>query len=616
MAAVLTDYFTKSVTLFKNAGQSVGFQDLQKEVVIVPEPISNTLLISATQPYFDEIMRLIAQVDVMPPQVVIQVLVAEVDLTGSEEFGVEIGLQSPLLFRRGIFPADAFLGGATTSIVGQATGPTLVPVGTTVNSSNPVGQPGFNFGNSALPLGNNPTVAESKVGFQGLNSLGVGRVSPTSNIGGFVFSAASESVNVLVRALRIQGRVQILSRPQITAMDNQIAYINVGKEVPIVTSTTVTATGLVQQNIDRRNVGVLLQVTPKITPDGQVQMRIKPEVSSVDPVPVNLGNGNVGTALNVQQLETTVAANDGETVGLGGLITKIDSKNENKIPWFGDLPGVGAMFRYRTHAKSKTELLIIMTPHIVRTADERQQVLCDEMKRMDWILSDVYKVHGHLPPCAQIEQPCVNCAPTPPCPPVQADRPGPFRRMGKAVMQPIRRVILRRSNEVDQVASAKPTPPPSWVDQVEPGNPVAPSTPTGPFPMAMPPAPYQAMPGTPGVPQVVPPTLVPGQVPGMPVPGVPPGAPIPGAIPGPIPQGTPGGPPVVPQGYFVPIPAPPTPFTPPPGTTPLGMAPVPRPAASLPQVNTAPPQPGPMAAPTAPLFYPQMPTLPPNVLGR
>src|SRR5262249_42210086 len=153
-------------------------------------------------------------------------------------------------------------------------------------------------------------------------NLGTGRISPNANVGGFVFSAASDSFNLLIRALKTQGRVDVLSRPQVMALDNQTAFINVGKEVPIVTSTTLTATGLSQQNIDRRQVGVILRVTPRISPDGRILMRINPEVSSVDPVPVNLGNGNLGTSLDIQQIETTVSAVDGETVALGGLITK------------------------------------------------------------------------------------------------------------------------------------------------------------------------------------------------------------------------------------------------------------------------------------------------------
>ena len=163
--------------------------------------------------------------------------------------------------------------------------------------------------------------------------------------------------------------------------------------MPYVSGTNVT-TGIVTNNISYRDVGVLMTVTPKISPDGKVIMRVKPEVSSVAPTTINLGNGILASAFNVQTVDTTVIAQDGETVAIGGLITKKDQKLENKIPWFGDLPGVGSLFRYRTQTKSKTELLVIMTPHIVRSRWEADRILAEESRRMSWCLGDVTRMHG------------------------------------------------------------------------------------------------------------------------------------------------------------------------------------------------------------------------------
>jgi general secretion pathway protein D len=385
IAAALNDFLPKSLKVITNSGQLSGFQELQKDVVITPEPISNTLLINAAPEYFDEVMKLVIQLDVLPPQVVIQVLVAEVDLMDSNEFGVEIGLQSPIIFSRGLTAVTGSTGTTTATLNQTLTGGT---------------NPGFAFNNVNIPAGNNSVVNPSLVGYQGLNNLGVGRVSPVNGVGGFVFSAASNSFNLLIRALKVQDRIDILSRPQIMTLDNQTALINVGKEIPIITSSSVTATGVVSNNIDRRQVGVILQVTPKIYPDGRVLMRIIPEVSAVDPTPVVIGtnaNGTpqVGTALQIQHLETTVTAEDGETVALGGLISKSDTKTENKIPWLGDLPGVGALFRYRTQNRVKKELLIIMTPHIVRCREDAERILAEESRKIDWMVSDVAKIHGN-----------------------------------------------------------------------------------------------------------------------------------------------------------------------------------------------------------------------------
>ena len=211
-------------------------------------------------------------------------------------------------------------------------------------------------------------------------------MSPTQGVSGFVFQAQSDFFNLLIRALKVQGRIDVLSRPQVTALDNQQARVFVGQNFPIVLGSTVTATGLVSNNITYEPVGVQLVITPRITPDGRVIMRVTPEVSSTAPTNVSLGNGVTATAINQQIVDTTVVSMDGETVALGGLITKRDAKAENKVPWLGDLPYIGAAFRYRTQTKAKTELLVIMTPHIVRTRADADRILAEESKRMDWLL--------------------------------------------------------------------------------------------------------------------------------------------------------------------------------------------------------------------------------------
>lgn len=375
VADALILFISQSLAVVQFGNQMTPYQIIQKQVVIVPEPITNSLLVSATPEYFDEVTRLIMQLDCLPPQVVIQALIAEVTLTDLNEFGVEFGLQSPVLFQR-----------------------SLVPGGVVLNNIPQVGVPGFNFLDPTTSMPNSSVVNPGLVGVQGLGALGVGRVSPTAGIGGFVFSAASDSVNVLVRALRTQGRLDILSRPQVMTADNQAARILVGQSYPYVVasaiSTGLTGVPTVVNQINYRDVGIQLQVTPKINPDGSVVMRVLPSVSSVTTSNVQIGQGVFASAFNVQQVETTVISGDGETVAIGGLISRRNNKQENKIPWVGDLPGVGVLFRYRNQQKSKTELLIILTPHIVRSRAEADRILALEASRMDWILGDVMKAHG------------------------------------------------------------------------------------------------------------------------------------------------------------------------------------------------------------------------------
>jgi type II secretory pathway component GspD/PulD (secretin) len=324
----------------------------------------------------------------------VAVLIAEVRLDGSEEFGVELGLQSPVLFQRGVFPQSNLFGSGNVTFGSPTTGTGLVPPGVTVNNSlNPAAQPSFNF-NTTAPLGTNPAANPGIVGLQGLGNLGLGRVSPSSGVGGFVFSAASDSFSLLIRALKTQGRLEVLSRPSVMTLDNQTANLLIGQNFPIITSTNVTATGLVVNSITYVDVGVSLAVTPKISVDNKVLMRVQPVVSAVSPTTVNIGNGATATAFDTQQVSTTIIAADGETVAIGGLISAHDTKTENKIPWFGDMPWVGALFRARFQTKQRRELVVILTPHIIRTRLDADRVLAEESRRMEWSIGEVLKIHG------------------------------------------------------------------------------------------------------------------------------------------------------------------------------------------------------------------------------
>ena len=433
VATALQNFIVAKLRIEVNTSLLNAYQEMLRDMIVIAEPFTNKLLISATPKYFGELMRLIKELDAQPPQVVIQVMIAEVDLSSTEEFGVEIGLQSPVLFQRGIFPnpTSGFGTGTTVSFANSSTDQV---VGTASSTLNPFANPGFNFNASPnLPaLGTNPLASPGVVGVQGVGNLGVGRADQ-NGLSGFVFSAASNSFNLLVRALKTQGRIDILSRPQIMTLDNQTATINIGQQIPYVGSTTLVAGGLSQQNIERVIVGVNLQVTPRITAeDGTVLMRVTPSVSSQVPTQINLGNGILATAFNVQQVDTTVQARDGETVCIGGLITKNETKNENKIPVLGDLPFFGALFRYRTQMRAKTELLVIMTPHIVHSKMDVERVLGEEARRMDWILMDVLRTHGTygMDPAIPKKDPSgaqggANCAPGLQLPGAEVEGPAP-----------------------------------------------------------------------------------------------------------------------------------------------------------------------------------------------
>lgn len=366
--AAAADVATTVQTFFQNqlavytANYASAYQQLLRNVFVVAEPVSNTVLISATPEYFGEIKRIIDRIDSQPPQVLIQVTIAEVQLNNAEEFGVEVGLQSPVLFDR--------------------------------NPANTAGA-GFNFNtptpSTTLPAGQ---VGPGITGFQGLGNLGVGRVSATQGFAGFVFSASNDTFSLLIRALKAQGRVDVLSRPQIQVADSQIGYINVGQSFPTLTGSAV-GVGIAQQGIAYRDIGITLQVTPRVNPDGKVLMRVEPSVSSVQPGTINLGNGVLAPIFNQQVVSTTVLASDGETIILGGLISKQETRQENGIPYFKDIPYAGALFRFRTHTIQRREIIIIMTPHIIRSELDQARVLAEEAGPTKHCWPDVLSSHKH-----------------------------------------------------------------------------------------------------------------------------------------------------------------------------------------------------------------------------
>jgi type II secretory pathway component GspD/PulD (secretin) len=228
----------------------------------------------------------------------------------------------------------------------------------------------------------------------------MGRLNNELNYGGLVLSASSESVSVLIRALQESRRLEVLSRPQIMTLDNQPAYIQVGERVPRITNVDV------QQQVTRNtvvldNVGLILGVRPRISPDGLVVMEIDAEKSEVGPeaegIPISINvTGDVirSPKIKITTAQTTVAAVSGQTIVLGGLITKSTARVHRRVPLLADIPVLGELFRYDLDQGKKNELLIIMTPHIIRNEADAEALKQAEVARINWCLCDVIEIHG------------------------------------------------------------------------------------------------------------------------------------------------------------------------------------------------------------------------------
>lgn len=379
VAAALNDYFQQlsqaqqSLNNGLNAIISVA-ELVNRQVFVVSERATNSVLLSASPENFEVAMKLIERLDRRPPLIAIQVLIAEIQLDDQFEFGTEWGLQDGLLFDR-----QASSGGTLSS-------------------------PVFNLGNAITGGGAGAAAGITQnVAGQAMSSFGVGRTN-SSGTGGLVLSASSESIGVLLRALQTDNRLQILNRPSITTLDNRVASTLIGQKVPRVNGITqATAASPQQINTQDEDVGLSLQVLPRVNQDGLILMEVVVGNSSVgDPdvgIPIGFGqNGEVirSPIINTTNATTTVSAYSGQTVVFAGLISKTRGSATSQIPILGSLPIIGPAFRFDVETEQRRELMVVLTPRIINSNEDYEILKEVETSRMSWCLADVLNAHGDV----------------------------------------------------------------------------------------------------------------------------------------------------------------------------------------------------------------------------
>lgn len=281
---------------------------LEREVAVVAETNSNTLLISANPRYFKDMKELIDELDRPQPQVMIQVVLAEVTLDGTYDLGVE------------------------WSYTGKD-------------------------GKNTYAVGSDFGVANQ----QKLN-------------GGFSSAVSGGDFNFLLRALKEDGRLEVLSRPQIVTADNKPASINVGQRVPLITDSRIDPQNNTINSFRYEDVGVNLTVTPKISPDGFVKIDISTTNSALSSETVEINKNATVPIINQRRATTTVSVQSGQTIIIGGLIASSDDHRVKKVPVLANIPGLGALFRSSTSTRERKELLILLTPEVM-AAEERDPIL-------------------------------------------------------------------------------------------------------------------------------------------------------------------------------------------------------------------------------------------------
>ena len=325
-------------------------QMLEREVAVVGETNSNTLLLSASPRYFTQVLQLITELDKSQPQVMIQVLLAEVSLTSGSDLGLDWS-------QRGT------LGGTPYSLGGD-----------------------------------------------------LGMATALKSLGGYSAALTGGDFSFLLRALNDDGKLEVLSRPQIVTADNKPATINIGQRVPLITDSRVTVQGDTINSFRYEDIGVNLTVTPKISPDGFVKLELGTTNSSISSGTVEINKSATVPIINQRRANTTVSVQNGQTIIIGGLIGTQEDKRVKKLPWLGDIPYLGAAFRSTKITKEKRELLIFLTPTIMAgsqavvpltdpTEATREQIersrLNEELKRNDFnkpLLDPIFLPSATPPP--------------------------------------------------------------------------------------------------------------------------------------------------------------------------------------------------------------------------
>jgi hypothetical protein len=242
----------------------------------------------------------------------------------------------------------------------------------------------------------------SIVGGQALSNFGLGRTNQQLGYGGLLLSAGSDSVNVLLRALAANRRIQILSRPQIRALDSLEATVFVGQNIPTVTNFTTNATtGVISPQLQPVQTGIGMTVTPRINIEGNVVIQMYAYRSQLSTETVTVTTDSRGQPVgqritDISSVRTTVLVPNNHTIVIGGMIASRDDASTRKAPFIGDIPVLGSLFRYDSRTSVRSELLIFLTPRVIDGQHGEEALKEIEMSRLHFIECEAEEAHGPL----------------------------------------------------------------------------------------------------------------------------------------------------------------------------------------------------------------------------
>ncbi len=332
-------------------GRIVNTRDLTNQVTVIPDQNTNSLIVVTSPDNVELIKQILAQLDRIPEQVMIETLIVEATLDSSSKLGVEWE-----------YIQDKVLGSSTTSGT----------IGT-----------GFGLGAANPPLQ------------------------------GFRYTITGDKFDAFINALKTDTKFQVLSTPRIFTSNNAEAQINISQRVPYVLSTREDPNGNLTFTYAFQDVGIVLTVTPRITANGYVTMDVVQTANDLQ----GFTDFNA-PIINTREADTSVSVKDGETIILGGIIRSTVSSTVKKVPLLGDIPLLGNLFKTTDRKDVKTELLVFLTPRVVRDPDEAAKLREDEQKRISKQANEaVKKSLPPKPPVNERKPPASNPTTPPPTKP-------------------------------------------------------------------------------------------------------------------------------------------------------------------------------------------------------
>ena len=335
--------------------------ELAEGVTITADPPTNSLVIQASQEGFATVSGVIDKLDVERPQVLVEALIMEVDISDGEDLGFS-GL------------VRIFDGGGGGFGVGALTDSSIIGG----DEDGADDGDGDDDDDPDAPEPSGPEIAGIDVSdVQALLTPLLAGAVPTNFVTAASVRTGSTLIQGVIRASATVNGTNILSSPNILTSDNEEAEIKVGANIPIITSRVQSASGIdttgnelaSSVNVERQDIGVTLRVTPQISEGDAVRLEIFQEITDVNAALSGVtGNPeDVGVSLSSRKVENTVVVANHETVVIGGLISDKFQDNENKVPWLGDIPLLGWLFKTTNKELTKVNLLVFLTPHIVRS---------------------------------------------------------------------------------------------------------------------------------------------------------------------------------------------------------------------------------------------------------